>query len=148
VQNPDNDARFLLPTPKGDRLPTDDNGKIIDSVHDNTWVCICRPRIGMFRWHQRKEPYVEMEHRCRQAGICFCGRPASANPEHKRVVTKRGYRLTMEWFEQYKLRNQEDSDMLIFRKWTGYGICEVIENMVSYVTCIGVWSDFEVPRLC
>lgn len=61
----------------------------------------------------------------------MCGKPADGDTaHHKRVVTKRGYELATEWRVQKEKRDQDAFGMYIFNDWTGYGICEVIENMV------------------
>ena len=54
-------------------------------------------------------------------------------------MTKEGYELAAEWRVQRGKRDQEAFGMYIFNDWTGYGICEVIENMVL-VALDGDWD--------
>lgn len=83
----------------------------------------------------------------------MCGKTADGDTaHHKRVVTKRGYELATEWRVQKEKRDQEAFGMYIFNDWTGYGICEVIENMFLAFEKetkeknrepLGLWSHIE-----
>lgn len=67
---------------------------------------------------------------------CLCGRYPDANPEENWIVTKRGFELHKEWRDEQYLRDQGSFKMHIFEDWSGYGTCEVMENMVrSLSTC-------------
>lgn len=70
---------------------------------------------------------------CGRDKKCVCGRYADANPRETRIVTKKGYDLHWDWgLEQFQ-RDQESFRMHIFSDWTGYGTCEVMENMVRTI---------------
>lgn len=60
----------------------------------------------------------------------MCHRYADANPEEKLVYTKKGYELHTEWGLERMDRDQDNFKMHIFNDWSGYGTCEVMENMV------------------
>lgn len=64
----------------------------------------------------------------------MCFESADAFPEHKWVMTLAGRKLFRAWKLEQHLRDpdcyEREITVPIFRKWSGYGICEVIENMV------------------
>ena len=61
---------------------------------------------------------------------CMCGRYADANPEEDWIVTMKVFELHKEWgLEQFQ-RDPDNFRMHIFNDWSGYGACEVMENMV------------------
>lgn len=63
----------------------------------------------------------------------MCGRYADANPAETWIVTKKGFELHKDWgLEQYQ-RDQDNFRMHIFSDWSGYGTCEVMENMVRTI---------------
>ena len=67
---------------------------------------------------------------CGGAKECLCYKLADDHPEHNWIVTKKGYELMKEWLIQADKRCPDNFDMYIFNDFYGYGICEVIENMV------------------
>lgn len=116
------------------------------NAHDNTWICICRP--DSLRVQRLYPEYFEdpddsdegMDVSCGSTGKCVCELPASAKPEHKWIVTKKGLALGHDWWTEQAERNQYNYGMLITRKWNGYGISEVIENMVRCIISVTAWS--------
>ena len=60
----------------------------------------------------------------------MCGRYADANPKEW-TVTKKGFELHKEWEQEQCQRDQDNFEMHIFGDWSGYGTCEVMENMVG-----------------
>ena len=60
----------------------------------------------------------------------MCGRYADANPKEW-TVTKKGFELHKEWEREQCQRDQDNFEMHIFGDWSGYGTCEVMENMVG-----------------
>lgn len=90
--------------------------KTDSSEDDKNWVYICNPQ----------------EETCgTTGGVCVCGEPVYKDDTASQyVVTKKGYELTTEWRLQKAKREQDAFGMYIFRDWNGYGICEVMENMV------------------
>lgn len=94
------------------------------SEDEKSWVYVCNPD----------------ENTCGEKGTCVCGKPADESTARQPwVVTKEGYELAAEWRVQRGKRDQEAFGMYIFNDWTGYGICEVIENMVL-VALDGDWD--------
>ena len=83
--------------------------------------------------------------RCGWDKSCVCGRYADANPDESRIVTKKGFELHKEWdLEQFQ-RDQDMFRMYIFEDWSGYGVCEVMENMVrNRVICYIVTTTTDV----
>lgn len=87
------------------KVPGDADGK--------TWMCLCHVRGKRCGWDKS----------------CMCGRYADANPAETWIVTKKGFELHKDWgLEQYQ-RDQDNFRMHIFSDWSGYGTCEVMENM-------------------
>jgi hypothetical protein len=69
--------------------------------------------------------------------------------EHPRVVTDKGFPITqdgmdifIEIYNEIEKRDQDSHNMYIYNDWTGYGVTEVMENMVrasnSYSYCMGL----------
>ena len=79
-----------------------------------TWLCICQARGK----------------RCKLDETGVCRRYADANPEEW-TVTKKGFELYQEWDREQLQRDQDNFGMHIFGNWSGYGTCEVMENMVG-----------------
>ena len=69
----------------------------------------------------------------------MCGRYADANPDENRIVTWKGFKFYTEWKAGQYLRDQASFNMHIFEDWSGYGTCEVMENMVRnlYTSQVG-----------
>ena len=66
------------------------------------------------------------------------------------VVTKKGYALAMAWRVQKETRDQVASGIYNFNDWTGYGIGEVMENMVGTIDRWSLWRSaltWPVPRV-
>ena len=83
-----------------------------------SWVEICKPEGET----------------CENEDVDIRGKsPDEDTPSQNWVVTKKGYELAMAWRVQKEKRDQDASRMYIFNDWTGYGICEVMENMVRIV---------------
>ena len=80
-----------------------------------------------------EEDRKEAEKMCSKEGKCICHRPASSVPGHEWIVTKKGYEIAQEWLEQEEKRDQDNFNMYIPKKWSGYGTAEVIENIVCEV---------------
>ena len=127
----------------------DENGRVSRRASGKTWICICRPSIEIEK-EQRltkddedEDDEVEDEEdddeddddedvvdTCGGGKECLCFKLADDHPEHKWIVTKKGFELQNEWLNQAEKRCPDNFDMYIFNDFYGYGICEVIENMV------------------
>jgi hypothetical protein len=68
--------------------------------------------------------------RCDGGVRCMCKKPAEDYPDHKWIVTQKGFALSLEWLQQVENRHQENFDMYISNDFNGYGICEVMENIL------------------
>ena len=68
----------------------------------------------------------------------MCGESVDTFPEHAWIMTLEGWKLFRAWKHEQHLRDLEcyraDITIPIFRKWSGYGVCEVIENKVQLTT--------------
>ncbi|KAL9632652.1 MAG: hypothetical protein Q9204_003708, partial [Flavoplaca sp. TL-2023a] len=100
------------------------------------WICICRPE-AVRRKEQASEAIRTRELLCGQSRVgvpkCMCFESADAFPAHRWVTTLAGRKLFRAWKLEQHLRDPDcygrEITIPIFRKWSGYGICEVIENM-------------------
>ncbi len=100
------------------------------SADGKTWICICRPTEEIAEDLGVDEDDEAVSQACDGGNSCVCKKPADDYPEHQWIVTKKGFELTLEWQTQQAKRDQDYFDMHVFSDWSGYGICEVIENMV------------------
>ncbi|KAL9040776.1 MAG: hypothetical protein Q9180_001706 [Flavoplaca navasiana] len=100
------------------------------------WICIYRPEAVRSK-EQAPEAIQTRELLCGKSRVggpkCMCFESADAFPEHKWVMTLAGRKLFHAWKLEQHLRDPDcygrEITVPIFRKWSGYGICEVIENM-------------------
>ena len=63
----------------------------------------------------------------------MCGRYADANPGQTWVVTKKGFERSRQLGLEQVRRDQDRFRMNIFSDWSGYGTCELMENMVRTI---------------
>lgn len=63
----------------------------------------------------------------------MCGRYADANLGMTWIVTKKGFERSRQWGLEQVQRDQDRFRMHIFSDWSGYGTCEVMENMVRTI---------------
>ena len=68
--------------------------------------------------------------RCGIDKSCMCGRYADENTGESWIVTKEGFELLRGWVLEQFQRDQDNFRMHILSDWSGYGTCEVMENMV------------------
>ena len=88
------------------------------SEGDESWVEICKPEGEA----------------CENEDVDIRGKSADDDTLCQNwVVTKKGNELAMAWRVEKEKRDQDAYGMYIFNDWTGYGICEVMENMVRIV---------------
>ncbi|CAD6578914.1 MAG: hypothetical protein ASARMPRED_008891 [Alectoria sarmentosa] len=67
---------------------------------------------------------------CKMDKRCLCGRYADSNPGQTWIVTKKGFERSRQWGLEQVQRDQDRFRMHVFSDWSGYGTCEVMENMV------------------
>ena len=125
---------------KAKSVAKDEDGKVSRRASGKTWICICRPSIEIEKEQRlieddgdeddEDEDDENAENTCGGAKECLCFKLADDHPEHNWIVTKKGYELMREWLNQADKRCPDNFDMYIFNDFYGYGICEVIENMV------------------
>ena len=60
----------------------------------------------------------------------MCMRYYDTNPGHLCVVTKRGEDLSRQWRVEQIKRNADAFNVITYNDYSGYGIGEVVENMV------------------
>ena len=130
---PAEDAFAQLAPTKSDAPPLKEDGTVLANAPDNTWICICPTKTSLIRHNESENDDRDEKYDCGCGSKCLVMQLASANPGHKWVMTKKGYQLAMEWGMQQELRCQDNFDMHILNRWNGYGISEVIENIVCKV---------------
>ena len=75
--------------------------------------------------HTRAAPEV-----CDGGKTCLCLKLASGYPQHKEVVTKKGYDLYVKWTLELENRDQDVHHDYQGNDYNGYGAVEVVENIV------------------
>ncbi|KAL8884770.1 MAG: hypothetical protein Q9215_007256 [Flavoplaca cf. flavocitrina] len=101
------------------------------------WICICRPEAVRSK-EQAPEAIRTRELLCGKSRVrgpkCMCFESADAFPQHKWVMTLAWRKLFRAWKLEQHLRDPDcygrEITVPMFRNRSGYGICEVIENMV------------------
>ena len=61
---------------------------------------------------------------------CLCNKPAAEHPEHKWVISMAGFQKFMMQRVNADLRNPDLFDMYTFNDHGGYGVLEVLQNLV------------------
>ncbi|KAI4176182.1 MAG: hypothetical protein LQ343_001226 [Gyalolechia ehrenbergii] len=112
---------------------------------DTTWTCLCRSTSDRQREYPELDSDVIERHPGR--GNCMCGRFADRNPGYKWIVTNKASQLFREAIEQASGRDQGAYGIYLFNRWDGYGICEVVENMVGLPACFGIEREANAKRL-
>ena len=143
-QNTKKAATSSKASSKAKSVAKDEDGKVSRRASGKTWICICRPSIEIEK-EQRltgddeddDDEVEDDEDDDDEDAVdtcggkdCLCFKLADDHPEHKWIVTKKGFELQNEWLNQADKRCPDNFDMYIFNDFYGYGICEVIENMV------------------
>lgn len=142
-QNTKKAATSSKASSKSKSVARDADGRVSQSASGKTWICICRPSSEIAKEQGRieddededededdeDEDDEDAEDTC-GGKDCLCFKLADDHPEHKWIVTKKGFELQNEWLNQADKRCPDNFDMYIFNDFYGYGICEVIENMV------------------
>ena len=116
---------------KASSTAKDKNGKVSRNVDGKTWICICRPASEIAKEQYLDEDDEDTVDTCGGGKLCLCFKAADDHPEHQWIVTKKGFELMQDWMDQADRRCPDLFDMYIFNDFHGYGICEVIENMVK-----------------
>ena len=143
-QNTKKAATSSKASSKAKSVAKDEDGKVSRRASGKTWICICRPSIEIEKEQRltgddedddgevEDDEDDDDEDAVDTCGgkDCLCFKLADDHPEHKWIVTKKGFELQNEWLNQADKRCPDNFDMYIFNDFYGYGICEVIENMV------------------
>lgn len=124
--------------PNDASAPAERPKKISKIADGKRWICLCVPlserekEAGSDGDEEEDEEEYEdnSQARCDDGETCTCNKPAEDYPQHQWVVTKKGYEMALEWVEQREKRCQDNFDLYIFNRYNGYGISEVIENML------------------
>ena len=124
-------TRKAASSSKASSTAKDKNGKVSRNPDGKTWICICRPASEIAKEQHLDEDDEDTVDTCGGGKTCLCFKLADDHPEHKWIVTKKGFELMKEWMDQADKRCPDLFDMHIFNDFHGYGICEVIENMVN-----------------
>ena len=128
AKNPDDFFSFMCTCP-----PTIDGGASVDSDSD-----------------EEEEDDEEEEHEEEQnesgGGCgrpnCKCHKPMSEHPDHPWIITKAGYRKLLTSQILVELRDPDNFNMYTYNDHSGYGVMEVLENLVlDYHEAEGNWKD-------
>lgn len=109
-----------------------------DKALSNIWVRLCPAAKDESSDDEDSEKSSEAkEQACGHAGGCIDRAPRIADPAHQWIISKKGIELAQEWTQQQEKRCQDNYNMYIFNDWNGYGISEVIENIVCVHAIFG-----------
>ncbi|KAK0509296.1 hypothetical protein JMJ35_008667 [Cladonia borealis] len=114
---------------KASSTAKDKDGRVSRNADGKTWICICRPASETAKEQDLDPDDEDTVDTCGGGKKCLCFRAADDHPEHKWIVTKKGFELMKKWMVQADKRDPDLFDMHIFEDFYGYGICELIENM-------------------
>ncbi|KAI1323514.1 hypothetical protein F5Y16DRAFT_344853 [Xylariaceae sp. FL0255] len=67
--------------------------------------------------------------RCKKPG-CICFKSVADNPDHPWVISLAGYVKFQNQFIQVELRDQDNYGMHVFNDFPGYGVLEVLQNLI------------------
>ena len=130
LQNTKKAATSSKALSKAKSIAKDEDGKVSRRASGRTWICICRPASEIAKEQDLDSDDEDTVDTCGGGKKCLCFKAADDHPEHKWIVTKKGFELMQEWMDQADKRCPDLFDMYIFNDFYGYEISEVIENMV------------------
>ncbi|KAL3490487.1 hypothetical protein BJX62DRAFT_140156 [Aspergillus germanicus] len=80
--------------------------------------------------------------KCTGGRTCICNKPAAEHPEHPYTVSISGYRKFIDLVAHTNLRSPDAFDMYIFNDYEGYGILEVLQNLVlDFIEAKDNWKE-------
>jgi hypothetical protein len=80
--------------------------------------------------------------KCTGGRTCICNKPAAEHPEHPYTVSISGYRNFIDLVAHTNLRSPDAFDMYIFNDYEGYGILEVLQNLVlDFIEAKDNWKE-------
>lgn len=115
-------------------IPKNKNGRVPQKADGRIWICICRPTEDVAQANEideDDEDAIEELQTCGGGKKCLCKKPADDYPDHRWIMTKKGFEMTLEWQTEQAKRDQDNFDMYIFNDWSGYGVVEVMEIIAS-----------------
>jgi hypothetical protein len=79
---------------------------------------------------------------CDGGETCICQKPAAEHPDHKFILTRAGFYNFLTQRTMTQLRCPDLFGMYIYNDYFGYGILEVLENLVlDYLEADGDWRE-------
>jgi len=80
--------------------------------------------------------------RCDGGKKCLCNKLAADHPDHAWTITRAGHELLLTQHIHAQLRCPDNFDMYTFNDHHGYGMLEVIQNLVlDFVEAEGNWHE-------
>lgn len=107
--------------------------KLEDRALSDAWVRLCPAARDENDDGEESDSASEVNKQacaCGHVGGCIRSAPLIADPAYQWIISKKGIELAQEWTLQQQKRCQDNYNMHIFNDWNGYGISEVIENIV------------------
>ena len=153
---------------KKDKVTQKKPSRVPKTADGNTWLCICRPHDNDSETDDEDDestnnPASSAEKTVCDGGsgpLCMCRRPADSHPQYDWVMTKRGFEHALHWMREREKRTQENYEVYVFNDFNGYGIQEVLENMLvkfdeamavagggQHDVVLGVWAQIEAMGL-
>lgn len=80
--------------------------------------------------------------KCDAGKTCLCGKPASEHPDHHWIISHAGLQKFNTQRTMCYLRCPDAFDMHIYNDFEGYGVLEVLENLLlDFVEADGNWKE-------
>ncbi|KAJ5605549.1 hypothetical protein N7510_008330 [Penicillium lagena] len=111
------------------------------------WECQCKAPFEELDDNEEEpasdeEDEDEVEDTCDDGKTCLCGKSAAEHPDHPWVFTFAGRHKFFSSMLQLSLRNPDCFDMYVYNDSYGWGIMEVVENvLVDFKEAEGNWKE-------
>ncbi|KAL2867209.1 uncharacterized protein BJX67DRAFT_107911 [Aspergillus lucknowensis] len=123
----------------------------------NTYKCLCQARVDGARPVVDDDDDEDSEDeeddegsgqprpknpKCDDGDTCVCKKSAAENPDHPFTITTAGHEKFMHQLMHTDLRNPDFFGMFVFNDFAGYGILEVLQNLVlDFVEAEDNWKE-------
>ncbi|GAB1211693.1 hypothetical protein ATERTT37_000817 [Aspergillus terreus] len=129
-----------------------------DPAHAYSYICLCRSIIDDHQDDDEEDDEEDDEDedsneqdrpadagkkvRCDNGKTCLCRKPADEHPGHRWVISKAGWQKYVGARIMCNLREPELFDMYTFNDHAGYGVLEVVQNLLlDYDEMKPSWRD-------
>ncbi|KAL4905127.1 hypothetical protein BDW74DRAFT_153060 [Aspergillus multicolor] len=80
--------------------------------------------------------------KCDLGEMCMCNKPAADYPEHPFTISEAGHNKFIDQIAHTNVREPDAFDMYVFNDFAGYGVWEVLQNLVlDFVEAKDNWKE-------